>query len=106
KVMLRACGYPAGIRMYVHRHCADAYLATLPATGRTTFAPHTEEWSPAKLIGKYRDVTHCDQCGQEFLPADEGYIAYWVVSKAELQLLEEVLREDASKKSAEGNSGN
>ncbi len=101
KVMLRTCGYPAGIRMYVHRSCASAYLEQLSASGQTTFAPHTEEWLPADLIGRYRDVTHCDQCGREFLPTDDGYIAYWVVSQADLNLLEEVLREQTSEKPAE-----
>jgi hypothetical protein len=93
KVMLRSCGYPAGIRMYVHRHCAAAYREQLPAKGQAIFAPQTEEWSPADLIGRFRDVTHCDQCGLEFRPTDEGYIAYWVVAQEDLRLLEEVQRE-------------
>jgi hypothetical protein len=104
KVILRTSGYPAGIRRYVHRHCASAYQEHLPASGQTTFAPHTEEWLPTDLIGRFRDVTHCDQCGQEFLPTDEGYIAYWVVSQADLRLLEEVLREPTSAKPAGPNA--
>ena len=100
KVMLRTCGYPAGIRMYVHRSCAPAYLAQLPAGGQTTFPQHTEEWLPADLIGRFRDVTHCDMCRREFLATDDGYMAYWVVSQADLNLLEEVRREQTS-----GNGG-
>src|SRR5215475_4851075 len=46
KVMLRSFGYPAGIRMYVHRACAGPYLAQLPAQDRAVFEPHTEQWSP------------------------------------------------------------
>jgi len=100
KVMLRSFGYPAGIRMYVHRSCASAYLEQLPPD-RAVFEPHTEQWSPADLIGRFRDVTHCDYCRREFLPADDGYIAYWVVSREELRLLEEVQREQSSEKPAE-----
>ena len=74
KVLLRSFGFPAGNRMYVHRACAGPYLEQLPAQGRAAFEPHTEEWTPADLIGKFRDVTHCDQCGQEFQPTDDGYV--------------------------------
>ncbi len=100
KVMLRSFPQPAGIRMYVHIHCADAYLAQLPARGDTIFPESTEEWSPADLIGRFPDVTHCDQSGREFQPTDEGYVAYWVVSQEELRLLEEVRREQAGHGSA------
>jgi len=100
KVMLRSFGSPAGIRMYVHRSCASAYVEQLPAD-RTVFEPHTEEWTPADLIGRYRDVTHCDHCRREFLPSDEGYIAYWVVSREEMRLLEEVQREQSPDTPAE-----
>jgi hypothetical protein len=93
KVLLRSFGYPAGTRMYVHRACAGPYREQLSAQGRAVFEPHTEQWSPADLIGRYRDVTHCDHCRREFLPTDDGYVAYWVVSCEELRLLEEVQRE-------------
>lgn len=93
KVMLRSFGYPAGCRMYVHRACSVAYLATLAPEGRAVFEPHTEEWKPTDLIGRFRDVTICDSCGRPFQSTDENYLAYWVVSQADLQLLEEVQRE-------------
>src|SRR5262249_2748525 len=93
-------GYPAGIRMYVHRSCASAYLEQFPRD-RAVFEPHTEQWSPADLISRFRDVTHCDHCRREFLPTDDGYIAYWVVSREELRLLEEVQREQSSQRPAE-----
>lgn len=72
KVMLRSFGYPAGIRMYVHRACAEPYLARLPAQDKAVFEPHTEQWSPADLLGRFRDVTHCDHCGREFQTDDDG----------------------------------
>ena len=100
KVMLRSFGSPAGIRMYVHRSCASDYLEQLPSD-RTVFEPHTEQWTPIDLIGRFRDVTHCDHCWREFLATDDGYIAYWVVSREELRLLEEVQREQSSEKPAE-----
>jgi hypothetical protein len=93
KVMIRSCGFPAGIRMYVHRQCSRPYLETLPGRAQTTFPPHQEEWSPADLIGRFPDVTHCDHCRQLFQPTDEGYLAYWVVSQEEFALWEEVQRE-------------
>jgi hypothetical protein len=105
KVMLRSFGCPAGIRRYVHRHCADAFREKLPASGQTTFAPHTEEWSPADLIGRFRDVTHCDQCGLELQPGDAGYIAYWVVSQEDLRLWEEVQKEQPPQGRAEAQPG-
>jgi hypothetical protein len=60
------------------------------------FEPHTEQWSPADLIGRFPDVTHCDHCGREFLPTDDGYVAYWVTSQEDLHLLEEVQREQSA----------
>jgi hypothetical protein len=57
------------------------------------FEPHTEEWSPADLIGRFRDVTHCDHCRREFQPTDDGYTAYWVVPAEELRLLAEIEQE-------------
>jgi hypothetical protein len=101
KVLLRSFGYPAGIRMYVHRACAGPYLEQLPAQRRAVFEPHTEQWSPADLLGRFRDVTHCDHCRREFLPTDDGYVAYWVVPREELRLLEEVQREQSSSRQAE-----
>jgi hypothetical protein len=101
KVLLRSFGYPAGMRLYVHRSCAGAYLEQLPRD-RAVFEPHTEEWSPADLIGRFPDVTHCDHCRREFLPTDDGYLAYWVVARADLRLLEEVQREQASERQADG----
>ena len=65
----------------------------LPARAKAVFEPHTELWSPADLIGRSPDITRCDHCGRAFLPADDGYTAYWVVPMEELRLLEEVQRE-------------
>lgn len=101
KVMLRSFGFPAGIRMYVHHACACAYLAGLPPQGKAVYEPHTEKWPPADLIGRFRDVTHCDQCGREFQQEDEGYTAYWVVSREQLRLLAEVQREQTPERPAE-----
>jgi hypothetical protein len=98
--MLRSFGYPAGIRMYVHHSCASSYLEQLPPD-QAVFEPHTEQWSPADLIGRFPDVTKCDHCRCEFLTTDDGYVAYWVVSRAELRLLEEVQREQSSERPAE-----
>jgi hypothetical protein len=96
RVMLRSFGFPAGFRRYVHRACATAYLERLPAKDQAAFAPHTEEWTPADLIGRFSDVTRCDHCDREFLPTDDGYAAYWIVAMEDLRLLEEVQREKAS----------
>jgi hypothetical protein len=90
KVMLRSFDDPAGVRMYVHRSCAAPFLEGLPGRDQAVYEPDTEEWSPTDLIGRFRDVTHCDHCDREFRPNDEGYVAYWVASGEELRLLEEV----------------
>lgn len=94
KVMLRSFGSPAGIRMYVHRDCAAPCLVALPKDNAVS-EPHTEEWLPADLIGRFRDVTHGDHCGREFQPMDDGYLAYWIVTTDELELLAQVQREQA-----------
>jgi hypothetical protein len=72
KVLLRSFGYPAGARVYVHHACAAPFLGQLPALGRAVFEPHTERWTPADLIGRFPDVTHCDHCRRAFLPTDDG----------------------------------
>jgi hypothetical protein len=79
--------------MYVHKTCADSYLAGLPVRDRGVFEPLTKEWSPTELIGLFGDITHCDHCGGEFQSTDEGYLSYWVVGVDDLRLLNEVQRE-------------
>jgi hypothetical protein len=101
KVLLRSFGSPAGIRKYVHQACAGAFLERLPAESTAVFEPDTEQWSPADLIGRFRDVTHCDQCGREFQPTDDGYTAYWVVSEEDLRLLAEVQQEQSAQRHSE-----
>jgi hypothetical protein len=96
KVLMRSFGFPAGMCMYVHKTCADSYLAGLPARDHGVFEPRTREWSPTELIGLYGDITHCDHCGGEFQPTDEGYVAYWVVPLEDLRLFTEVQREQSS----------
>jgi hypothetical protein len=86
KVLHRSFGYPAGIYMYVHRACADPYLAHLRTDNRGVFEPRTQDWSSADLIGRYPDITHCDHCGSEFQPNDDRYTAYWVVPLEDLRL--------------------
>ena len=82
--------------MYVHRTCADSYLAGLLVRDLGVFELRTKEWSPTELIGLYGDITHCDHCGAEFQPTDEGYLAYWVVGVEDLRLFTEVQREQSS----------
>jgi hypothetical protein len=85
RLLRRSFGFPAGIYMYVHRACAVPYLERLRTHNRGVFEPRTHEWSPADLIGRYADITHCDHCGSEFQTTDDGYLAFWVVPLEELR---------------------
>lgn len=82
--------HPAGISMYVHRACAGAFVERLTARGESPFPPHAR-LSPSQLIGRFDDITKCGQCGKEFLPTDEGYISFWVVSQRDLRFWQEIL---------------
>jgi hypothetical protein len=104
KVFMRTFPDPAGIRMYVHRGCAEAYRRRVANEGQVIFEPGTEEWTPQDLIGRFRDVTHCDACAQPFAAADEGYLAYWVITADEYEVWQEVQRERQPGGSASGDS--
>jgi hypothetical protein len=96
KVLMRSFPHPAGIRMYVHTSCAERFRQRVAHRGEVIFAPETEEWTPQRLIGRFRDVTHCDECGLLFTAEDAGYLAYWITSAEQFRLWQEVQREQRS----------
>jgi hypothetical protein len=94
KILIRSFHRPAGIWMYVHRACVSSFQNRLPAQGNVIFPPATTEWTPQQLIGRFSDITHCDECGQAFTLADDGYFSYWLVSPEEFRLWQEVQQEN------------
>ncbi len=93
KVLMRSYPHPAGTRMYVHRGCAEQYLRRIAEQGQVVFVPDTEEWTAQDLIGRYQDVTHCDECGRFFDLADDRYLSYWITNPDQMRLWEEVQAE-------------
>jgi len=69
-----------GITGYVHLECLAQFLVRLREEQQTIQPDRIEFWKPEELIGRYKDITHCDQCGGAFGPSDRGYLSCWVVS--------------------------
>ena len=70
----------AGIMLYVHLKCLTPFLAETEQERQTIQPDRLQFWRPEELIGRYKDITHCDQCGKAFAPSDRGYLSCWVVS--------------------------
>ena len=69
-----------GITGYIHLECLAPFLARAEQERQTIQPDRLQFWSPEELIGRYKDITHCDQCGKAFAPSDRGYLSCWVVS--------------------------
>ena len=69
-----------GVMLYVHFECLTAFLPRLERERVTIQPDRLRVWKPEELIGRYKDVTRCDQCGKPFAPTDHGYLGCWVVS--------------------------
>lgn len=96
----------SGMNLYVHLACNDALLGKV-AKGEPLMC-HPGPWKyqnerpvvhaskqlkPEELVGRYRDVTHCDECGLEFKTSDPGFIRHWVTTQAEIEIWERVQRD-------------
>ena len=68
-------------------------MQSINSKGDTIYSDATKTYKPEELIGRYRDITHCDQCGVEFKRSDENYINYFALKPEELTLLKEVMSE-------------
>src|SRR5262245_20971035 len=69
-----------GVMLYVHVECLTAFLARVECELATIQPDRLHFWKPEELIGRYKDITNCDQCGKDFAPTDRGYLGCWVVS--------------------------
>jgi hypothetical protein len=69
-----------GVMLYVHLECLAAFLARIERERATIQPDRLRFWKPEELIGRYKDITGCDQCGKAFAPSDGGYLSCWVVS--------------------------
>jgi hypothetical protein len=81
-----------GVMLYVHLECLAAFLGRLERDcacpelrrGATIQPDRLRFWKPEELIGRYKDISKCDQCGKTFAPTDRGYLSCWVVSLDEM----------------------
>ncbi len=55
-----------GITGYVHLECLAPFLARVEQERQTIQPDRLQFWRPEELLGRYKDITHCDQCGKEF----------------------------------------
>jgi hypothetical protein len=69
-----------GVMLYVHLECLTPFLARLERERATVQPDRLSFWKPQELIGRYKDITQCDQCGQPFAPTDRGYLGCRVVT--------------------------
>ena len=69
-----------GVMLYVHLECLTAFLARLERERATIQPDRLRFWKPEELLGRYKDITGCDQCGKTLVPTDRGYLGCWVVS--------------------------
>jgi hypothetical protein len=69
-----------GVMLYVHLECLTAFLARIEREQATIQPDRLRFWKPDELIGRYKEITSCDQCGKPFAPTDRGYLGCWVVS--------------------------
>jgi hypothetical protein len=74
----------AGVMLYVHLECLAPFLARIEREQATVQPDRLRFWKPEELIGLYKDITNCDQCGKTFAPTDRGYLSCWVVSLPEM----------------------
>jgi hypothetical protein len=69
-----------GVMLYVHLECLPAILARIERERGTIQPDRLCFWTPEEMVGRYKDITGCDQCGKTFAPTDRGYLGCWVVS--------------------------
>src|SRR5262249_59913056 len=68
-----------GVMLYVHLECLTAFLARIERERATIQPDRLGFWKPEELVGRYKGITGCDQCGKTFAPTDRGYLGCWVV---------------------------
>jgi hypothetical protein len=69
-----------GVTGYIHLECLASFLGRAEQA-QVTIQPHRLQFlRPEELIGRYKDITRCDQCGKAFALSDRGYLSCWVVS--------------------------
>jgi hypothetical protein len=76
----------AGIMLYVHLECLAPFLVRTEQERETIQPDRLQFWKPEELIGRYKDITNCDQCGRPFASSDRGYLSCWTVSLEQMAL--------------------
>jgi hypothetical protein len=92
-----------GIMLYVHLGCREKLLERIAREGKVIQPDRNgaTQWKPDELIGRYKDINHCDECGGLFQATDEGYVSYWATTADELAIWERVKEKDGCGHGAE-----
>jgi hypothetical protein len=91
--MIRSFGTTAGRAMYVHVECSSSFLSNLASDGEAVKPDSLVHWEYNELMGRYSDITSCDECGKPFQATDKGYVSYWVSSIEDLAFLQKIQEE-------------
>src|SRR5262249_8616953 len=75
-----------GVMLYVHLECLTAFLARIERERATIQPDRLGFWKSEELIGRYKDITRCDQCGKTFARTGPGYLGFWVVSLEQMAI--------------------
>ena len=91
EALIRSFG-PAHINVFSHAKCAEELRRRILARGEVIYPDSTETIPTIP----YRDITHCDECGEAFQENDGPYVVFSVVSREEFDLWQKLKREDES----------
>jgi hypothetical protein len=82
----------SGVMLYAHLGCREKLLERIAREGKVIQPDRygATQWKPHELIGRYKDIDRCDECGRPFQETDEGYVSSWVTSPEELAIWERV----------------
>jgi hypothetical protein len=75
-----------GVMLYIHLECLTPFLAHIEREQMTIQPDRLRFWKPEELIGRYKDITYCDQCRKTFAPTDLGYLGCWVVTREQMAI--------------------
>lgn len=67
--------------VYAHSQCAETLRQSILSLGDVIDTERTREFEPNEFIGRYPDITHCDQCRGEFKPGDSKYVRVCILER-------------------------
>ena len=98
KKLIRLFG-TSGYTYYAHLRHKERLKVIIKYKGEVIDEERTTFWKPKDLVGKFKDVTHCDVSNEKFsLDDKEGYISFYALSPEELKLWREIQNEKRNSK--------